>query len=100
MAAREQSKPMTIVLYDKLLQAVRPIVFLVGPRGRQSGEAYMGLWPCLAHYDAQTLQLIFHSITKTEKPNLLGEPKERYGPYASQLSDVVDGVPISSDLTC
>ena len=30
--AREQSNPMTIVLYDKLLQAVRPIVLLVGPR--------------------------------------------------------------------
>ena len=28
----EQSKPMTIVLYDKLLQAVRAIVFLVWPR--------------------------------------------------------------------
>ena len=89
-ARREQSEPMTIVLYDKLLQAVRPIVFLVGPRVKP-------IWDCdlvlAIMMPKLTTHLPFHYKTILwMNPNV-----SRRG--IINLSHVVFGVPISSDLT-
>ena len=89
-ARREQSKPMTIVLYDKLLQGVRPIVFLVGPRVKP-------IWDCglvlAIMMPKLTTHLPFHYKTiPWVNPNV-----SRRG--IIKLFHVVSGVPISSDLT-